>query len=89
MWVRSAACGRPHRQRDEQVLGRCGRGHVDAAPVAHTAQIYPIETEWREIKVAVTDILFDGLDGMLDGIRQIIGNGEIQAVKMFEWLLLE
>ena len=53
----------------------------------HTPQLNPIEVEWREIKAAIADIFFDGLDRMRDAIRRMIRNGEIPIVKMFDWLL--
>ena len=53
----------------------------------HTPQLNPIEVEWREIKAAIADISFDGLDGMRDAIRRMIRNGEMPIVKMFDWLL--
>ncbi len=53
----------------------------------HTPQLNPIEIEWREIRVVIADIFFDGLDSMRDAIRQMIRNGEIPIVKMFDWLL--
>ena len=52
-----------------------------------TPQLNPIEAGWREIKAAVADIFFGGLDGMRDAIRRMIRNGEIPIVKMFDWLL--
>ena len=52
-----------------------------------TPQLNPIEVEWREIKAAIADIFFDGLDRMRDAIRRMIRNGEIPIVKMFDWLL--
>ena len=63
------------------------RGREDTAPTARTPQFNPIETEWREIKAAIADIFFDGLDRMRDAIRRMIRNGEIPIVKMFGWLL--
>ncbi len=53
----------------------------------HTPQLNPIEVEWREIKAAIADIFFGGLDKMRDAIRRMIRNGEIPIVKMFDWLL--
>ena len=53
----------------------------------HTPQLNPIEVEWREIKAAIADIFFYGLDKMRDAIRQMIHNGEIPIVKTFDWLL--
>jgi predicted ferric reductase len=52
-----------------------------------TPQLNPIEVEWREIKAAIADIFFDGLDRMRDAIRRMIRNGEIPIVKTFDWLL--
>ena len=46
-----------------------------------------IEVEWREIKVAVANIFFDGLGRMRDSTRRMIRNGEIPIVKMFDGLL--
>ncbi|MYB30763.1 MAG: hypothetical protein F4Y18_07015 [Cenarchaeum sp. SB0663_bin_5] len=54
----------------------------------HTSQLNPIEVEWREIRAAIADIFFYGLDSMRDAIRQVIRNGEIPIVKMFSWLLV-
>ena len=53
----------------------------------HTPQLNPIEVEWREIKAAIADIFFGGLDKMRDAIRRMIRNGEIPIVRMFDWLL--
>lgn len=53
----------------------------------YAPQLNPIEIEWREIKAAIADIFFDDLDSMRDAIRRMISNGEIQIVKMFDWLL--
>ena len=53
----------------------------------HAPRLNPIEVEWREIKAAIADIFFYGLDNMRDAIRQMIHNGEILIVKMFDWLL--
>ncbi len=54
----------------------------------YAPQLNPIEIEWREIRAAIADIFFDILDSMRDAIRQIIRNGEIPIVKMFDWLLV-
>ena len=53
----------------------------------HTPQLNPIEVEWREIKAAIFNILFGGLDRMRDAIRRMIRNGEMPMVRMFDWLL--
>lgn len=53
----------------------------------HTPQLNPLEIQWREIKAAIADILFGGLDKMRDTIRQMILNGEMPIVRMFDWLL--
>ena len=52
-----------------------------------TPQPSPIEVEWREIKAAIADIFFDGLDRMRDAIRRMIRNGGMPIVKMLDWLL--
>ena len=54
----------------------------------HTAQLNPIEVEWKEIRAAIIDIFFDGLDSMRDAIRRMIRNREIPIVKTFDWLLV-
>ena len=46
-----------------------------------------IETEWREIRAAITGILFGGLDKMRDAIIRMFRNGEMSMVKLPDWLL--
>lgn len=53
----------------------------------HTPQLNPIEIEWREIKAAIADIFFGGLDKMRDAIIRMLHNREIPIVRLFEWLL--
>ena len=53
----------------------------------HTPQLNPIEIQWREIRAAIADIFFGGLDKMRDAIRRMIRNGGMPIVKMFGWLL--
>ena len=53
----------------------------------HTPQLNPIETEWREIKAAMADTFFGGLDKMRDAIIRMLHNKEIPIVKLFERLL--
>ena len=53
----------------------------------HTPQLNPIEMQWREIKAAIADIFFGGLDKMRDAIIRILHNKEIPIVKLFDWLL--
>ena len=53
---------------------------------AHTPQLNPIEIQWREIKAAIADIFFDGLDKMRDAIIHMLHNKEIPIVKLFDWL---
>ena len=51
-------------------------GVVEILHLPHrTPQLNPIEVEWREIKAAVADIFFDGLDRMRDATRRMIRNG--------------
>ena len=54
---------------------------------SHTPQLNPMEAEWREIRAAIADIFFGGLDRMWDAIIRMFHNGEIPIVKMFDWLL--
>ena len=53
----------------------------------HTPQLNPIEIQWREIRAAIADIFFGGLDKMRDAIIRMFHNKEIAIVKLFEWLL--
>ena len=54
---------------------------------SHTPQLNPLETGWREIRAAIADILFGGLDNMQDAIIRMLHNREIPIVKLFDWLL--
>ena len=65
---------------------RYARRRVDTAP-PHTPQLNPIEVEWRDIKAAIADIFFGGLDRMRDTIRRMVCNWGIPIVKMFDWQL--
>ena len=53
----------------------------------HTPQLNPIEIEWREIKRAVADIFFGGLDELQEAIRRMLANEEIAMVKLYDWLI--
>ena len=53
----------------------------------HTPQLNPIEIEWWEIRTAIADIFFGGLDKMRDMIIRMFHNKEIPIVKLFDWLL--
>ncbi len=53
----------------------------------HTPQLNPIETQWREIRAAIADIFFGGLDKMRDAIIRMFHNREMAIVRLFEWLL--
>ena len=53
----------------------------------HTPQLNPIETEWREVRTAIADIFFGGLDKMRDMIIRMLHSKEIPIVKLFDWLL--
>ena len=46
-----------------------------------------IETEWREIRAAITGILFGGLDKMRDAIIRMFRNGEMSMARLPDWLL--
>lgn len=46
-----------------------------------------IEIEWREIKAAIADTFFGGLDKMRDAIIRMLYNKEIPIVRLFDWLL--
>ena len=71
---------------EECIAGTNGAGGIIHIP-PHTTQLNPIETEWREIKAAIADIFFDGLDKMRDAIIRMLHNREIPIVKLFERLL--
>ena len=43
--------------------------------------------QWREVRAAIADIFFGGLDKMRNAIIRMFHNKEIVMVKMFEWLL--
>ena len=53
----------------------------------HTPQPNPIEIEWREIKRAVADIFFGGLDELQEAITRMLANEEIAIVKLYDWLI--
>ena len=53
----------------------------------HTPQLNPIEIEWREIKRAVADISFGGLDGLQEATTRMLANEEIDMVKLYDWLI--
>ena len=53
----------------------------------HTPQLSPIEIEWREIKRAVADIFFGGLDELQEAITRMPANEWIAIVKLYDWLI--
>lgn len=53
----------------------------------HAPQFNPIETKWREIKNAIADIFFGGLDKMAEAIKRMLGNVEIRMTKMYDRLV--
>ena len=53
----------------------------------HTPQLNPIETQWREIKAAISNIFFGDLEKMKSAIMRMLHNKEIAIVKLFEWML--
>ena len=46
-----------------------------------------MEIEWREIKRAIADIFFGGLDKLQKAITRMLANEEITMVKMYDWLI--
>ena len=60
----------------EYIAGTDGAVEMVHIP-SHTPQLNPIETEWREIRAAIADIFFGGLDKMRDAIIYMLHNGEI------------
>ena len=74
------------RDMSEYVAGTNGAVEIIHIP-PHTPQLNPIETEWREIKAAIADIFFGGLDKMRDAIIRMLHNKEIPIVRLFDWLL--
>ena len=59
------------RDMSEYVAGTNGAVEIIHIP-PHTPQLNPIETEWREIKAAIADIFFGGLDKMRDAIIRML-----------------
>lgn len=70
----------------EYVAGTNGAVEIIHIP-PRTPQLNPIEIEWREIKAAIADIFFGGLDKMRDAIIRMLYNKEIPIVRLFDWLL--
>ena len=55
--------------------------------LSHTPQLNPIEIEWGEIRRAVADIFFGGLDELQESITRMLANEEIAIVKLYDWLI--
>ena len=53
---------------------------------SRTPQHNPIEIQWREIRRAVADIFFGGLDELQKRIRQLLHSGEVPIVKLFGYM---
>ena len=53
----------------------------------HTPQMNPIGIEWREIKRAVADIFFGGLDELREPTTRMPANEEIAMVRLYDWLM--
>ena len=51
-----------------------------------TPQHNPIEIQWSEIRRAVADIFFGGLDELQKRIRQLLHSGEVPIVKLFGYM---
>ena len=51
-----------------------------------TPQHNPIEIQWREIRRAVADIFFGGLDDLQKRIRQLLHSGDVPIVKLFGYM---
>ena len=51
-----------------------------------TPQHNPIEVQWREIRRAVADLFFGGLDELQKRIRQLLHSGEVPIVKLFGYM---
>ena len=77
------------------ITGKAMRDYVSgtegAVEIIHipprTPQLNPIEIQWREIRAAIADVFFGGLDKMRDAIIRMFHSKEIAIVKLFEWLL--
>ena len=69
----------------EYVAGTNGAVEIIRIP-PHTPRLNPIEMEWQEIKAAIADIFFGGLDKMPDAIIRMLHNKEI-PIRLFDWLL--
>ncbi|ETW91983.1 MAG: hypothetical protein ETSY2_55025, partial [Candidatus Entotheonella gemina] len=53
----------------------------------YTPQQNPIEILWREIKRAIADRYFDGLDQMQKSVTKMLQRGEVAIVKLFQYML--
>ena len=51
-----------------------------------TPQHNPIEVQWREIRRAIADLFFGGLDELQKRIRQLLHSGEVPIVKLFGYM---
>ena len=51
-----------------------------------TPQHNPIEIQWREIRRAVADMFFGGLDELQKRIRQLLHSREVAIVKLFRYM---
>ena len=70
---------------NEYIAGTDGAVEMVHIP-SHTPQLNPPETEWREIRAAIT-ITLGGPDRMRDTIIRMLHNGGMPVVKLFDWLL--
>ena len=55
----------------------------------YTPQLNPVEVQWRVINKAVANTYHETEDEMMDQIEAMMKNGEIEAVKMFEYLMVQ
>ena len=54
----------------------------------YTPELNPIEVQWRIMKKATANTLYDTVDAMIDSICKMIRSGEIRKAKMSHYLTL-
>ena len=73
------------RQMDEYIKSTKGDVVLWFLP-PRTPQHNPIEIQWSEIRRAVADIFFGGLDELQKRIRQLLHSGEVPIAKLFGYM---
>ncbi len=52
-----------------------------------TPQHNPIEVLWREIKRAIADVYFGGIEQMRTAIIRMLRRGEVTTLSLFQYML--